>query len=610
MLLDIQDPMCSKTPPQETGKGVAVGIDLGTTHSLVAIVQEGKPVLLNDRLVPSVVAYGPEGIHVGEKALGALEDAHSHVILSVKRLMGQQAGGEPQIVLPEGRRLRPSMVSAEILRELKTIAEEKLHEPVTRAVITVPAYFDETARAATKQAAQLAGLEVLRLINEPTAAAYAYGLQEGKEGLYAVYDLGGGTFDFSLLSLRRGVFKVLATAGDTQLGGDDFDHALLNFLTSKMSSSGGEPLPHILTIRRVREALSATSEMTLAGQTLTQESLQDLIRPLIQRTLDICQEGLDAAQKETTQIAGVLLVGGATRTPLVKKMVHDFFGQLPLDQLDPDRSVAWGAALQAHALTNRSGVLLLDVAPLSLGLEMMGGLVDRIIERNTPIPICQTKTFTTAKDGQTGLKLKVVQGEREFAADCLELADFELRGIPPMKAGLPKIEVTFQLDADGLLSVTAHETSSGVSQAIDIRPSYGLSVDQVQDLVTDSYRHARDDVLNRRRTEACLVAQKMLETVQTNFINDAGALSELPTETTEKLQQMTKDLMQTMTGDDATRIQEMTRLLGEVVRPLVEEQLNKMLAKSLQGHDIKTVAQQIESHVTQPNTGDEQRLKE
>src|SRR5436190_393402 len=488
-LLEIHEP--GETPLPHAGEGsLAVGIDLGTTNSVVAIARDGKPAALHDEtgkaMVPSVVAYPSSGgVLVGDDARLLMPQEPRNVVASVKRLMGRGAAvlhtvagvlpyeiepgsGETDMVKLRiaGKPRSPVEISAEILKALRKRAEAALEKPVERAVITVPAYFDDAARTATRDAARVAGLEVLRLVNEPTAAALAYGLDKGSEGLYAVYDLGGGTFDFSLLRLEKGVFQALARP--------EFDA---------------------------------------------------MIAAYVKRTIDIARRVLDDADMKVDEVHGVVLVGGSTRVPLVRAAVADMIGTAPLTDIDPDEVVALGAALQAEALTGGSETLLLDVTPLSLGLETMGGLVEKIVPRNTPIPAQLAQEFTTYQDGQSAMAIHVVQGEREMVADCRSLARFELSGIPPMTAGAARIRVSFAVDADGLLTVSAEERTTGVAQRIEVKPSYGLSHDDMADMLYDSLEHAEDDVARRLLTEARVEAERGLLALDAALAKDGKLLS-------------------------------------------------------------------------------------
>lgn len=565
VLLQIHEP--GETPaPHETGPGVAVGIDLGTTNSVVAVSVAGTAEILTaedgERLLPSVVHYRQDGgIEVGHAARTAIADHPDRVISSVKRLMGRGledvkalAGALPYCLAPavEGgmvrllvsdRTLSPVEVSADILRAARERAEKALlGRSVSRAVITVPAYFDDASRMATKDAARLAGLEVLRLVNEPTAAALAYGLDNGAEGLYAVYDLGGGTFDISLLQMERGVFQVLATGGDAALGGDDIDHAVAQAFLAEHAAAFG---PMVLTSaeakqilmmgRSVKEALTTVESgrwtITVGGQSsehsLTRSQLDDLAAPLIDRTIAIIDDVLYDAVIEVGDIKGIVLVGGSTRMPLVRQRVTDFFGRPPLTDINPDEVVAIGAALQAEALTVGADTLLLDVTPLSLGMETMGGVVERIVPRNTPIPVAMAQEFTTYQDGQTAMSIHVVQGEREMVDQCRSLARFVLTGIPPMTAGAARIRVSFLVDADGLLTVMAREITTGVEQRVAVKPTYGLSEDDMAIMLREAMVHARDDMEARLLAEAKVEAKRSALAVEAALSVDGDLLSDV-----------------------------------------------------------------------------------
>src|SRR5471030_2864888 len=562
-LLEIHEP--GETPLPHAGEGtLAVGIDLGTTNSVVAIARDGVPAALHDEtgraLVPSVVAYpAAGGVLVGEEARLLTAREPRNVVASVKRLMGRGASDLHAVagVLPYeieagtgqtdmvklrigGKARSPVEISAEILKALRTRAEAALEKPVERAVITVPAYFDDSARTATRDAARVAGLEVLRLVNEPTAAALAYGLDKGSEGLYAVYDLGGGTFDFSLLRLEKGVFQVLATGGDTALGGDDFDRAIAERMLAERKKDGladvvdeGAVKAALALARVMKEQLSdrdqTSGRLELAGvpsfHALARSDFDAMIAGGVKRTLDIARNVLADADMAVGDVNGVVLVGGSTRIPLVRAEVAAMIGKPPLTDIDPDEVVALGAALQAEALTGGSETLLLDVTPLSLGLETMGSLVEKVVPRNTPIPVQLAQEFTTYQDGQSAMVIHVVQGEREMVEDCRSLARFELSGIPPMTAGAARIRVTFAVDADGLLTVSAEERTTGIAQRIEVKPSYGLSHDDMADMLYDSLDNAEEDVARRLIAEARVDARRGLLALDAALEKD-GARSE------------------------------------------------------------------------------------
>ncbi|MBD8626437.1 Fe-S protein assembly chaperone HscA [Oxalobacteraceae sp. CFBP 8753] len=557
-LLQIAEPGMSTAPHQHR---LAVGIDLGTTNSLVATVRSGSPEVLSDEegrsLLPSIVRYLDNGhAHIGHKARAHQTTDPKNTIVSVKRFMGRGlkdithaenlpydfVDGEGMVQLNTVAGVKsPVEISAQILATLRQRAEDSLGDDLVGAVITVPAYFDDAQRQATKDAAQLAGLNVLRLLSEPTAAAIAYGLDQGKEGVYAVYDLGGGTFDISILKLSKGVFEVLSTGGDSALGGDDFDHRLFCWIMEKARLaplSDQDTATLMVKARQAKELLSTNEETMIeailkSGElvqvTITASEFVEITKHLVGKTMNAIRKAMRDADTSVEDVDGVVMVGGATRMPHVRRAVSEFFQTIPHANIDPDRVVALGAAIQANLLAgNRADGedwLLLDVTPLSLGIETMGGLVEKIIPRNSTIPVARAQEFTTFKDGQTALAVHVVQGERELVSDCRSLARFELRGIPPMAAGAARIRVTYQVDADGLLAVAAREMRSGVEASITVKPSYGLADDQVARMLQDSYTSASSDMQMRALREEQVEAERILLATQSALDSDTDLLS-------------------------------------------------------------------------------------
>ena len=617
-LLQISEPGQAPDPHQ---RRVAVGIDLGTTHSLVAALRHGVAECLPDEhghvLLPSAVRYLEGGRrHIGAAALAAQAEDAENTLVSVKRFMGRRladvAGTEKlpyrfvdgagmlAIATRDGEKT-PVEVSAEILAALRQRAEDSFDtDEIFGAVITVPAYFDDAQRQATKDAAQLAGLNVLRLISEPTAAAVAYGLDNGSEGLYAVYDLGGGTFDISLLRLTQGVFEVVATGGDAALGGDDIDHALADWALAQAGLVAATPHDKraaLVAARAAKEALSSADQVawqaTLAGGPasvgVTRAQLESLARPLIDRTLAAVRKVLRDAKLTRAEVQGVVMVGGSTRMPAVRAAVSELFGREVLTNLNPDEVVAIGAAIQANALAGnaRDGeLLLLDVIALSLGLETMGGLVERVIERNSTIPVAKAQEFTTFKDGQTAMAIHVLQGERDLVSECRSLARFELRGIPPMVAGAARIRVTFQVDADGLLSVSARELASGVEAAVTVKPSYGLADDQIARMLKDGFAHAEDDMAARKLREARVDDERLVLATRAALAVDGALLSGEERAAIEAQLQFVTAAGQ---GDDADAIEAAIEALAEGTEAFAGARMNQGIRQALAGRRLEDV---------------------
>lgn len=616
-LLQIAEPGQSPQPHQ---RRLAVGIDLGTTNSLVAALRSGLSEPLADAqgqvILPSAVRYHADRVEVGESARLAAPTDPLNTVLSVKRLMGRgladvkQLGEQLPYRFVDGESHMPFIetiqgpkspveVSAEVLKVLRQRAEATLGGELVGAVITVPAYFDDAQRQATKDAAKLAGLNVLRLLNEPTAAAVAYGLDQHAEGVVAIYDLGGGTFDISILRLTGGVFEVLATGGDTALGGDDFDHAIAGWIIEGAGLSAdldpGTQRNLLQTACAAKEALThAASVEVVYGDwraALTRETFDALIEPMVARSLKACRRAVRDSNVELDEVQAVVMVGGSTRVPRVREAVAEMFGRQPLTEIDPDQVVAIGAAIQADTLAGnkREGgeLLLLDVIPLSLGLETMGGLMEKVIPRNTTIPVARAQDFTTYKDGQTAMMIHVLQGERELISDCRSLARFELRGIPPMVAGAAKIRVTFQVDADGLLSVSARELGSGVEASIQVKPSYGLTDGEIAKMLKDSFQYAGDDKVARVLREQQVDAQRLIEAVQGALDADGDRLLEAEERMVIELQM--QELSELMRGTDGYAIEQQTKRLSQVTDAFAARRLDSTVKAALAGRNLNEI---------------------
>ena len=614
-LLQIAEPGRSAAPHQHK---LAVGIDLGTTNSLVATVRNGQAEILTDEqqrpLVPSIVHFGSnQQITVGYEARALASQDPKNTVISVKRLVGrsladvkalypnlpyefaQTENGLPLLKTEQGE-MSPIEVSAKILQKLTALSEQRLGGQLSGVVITVPAYFDDAQRQSTKDAAKLAGLNVLRLLNEPTAAAIAYGLDSGQEGVIAVYDLGGGTFDVSILRLSRGVFEVLATGGDTALGGDDFDHLLADWIVAQtgVQPQNEQQKRHLLELA-IQTKIALTDQLTTTIDyqnhqlKVSRTQFNDLIQPLVKRSLMACRRALKDASITAEEVREVVMVGGSTRVPYVREQVGEFFQRNPLTTIDPDKVVAIGAAIQADILAGNkpdAEMLLLDVIPLSLGIETMGGLVEKIIPRNTTIPVSRAQEFTTFKDGQTAMSVHIVQGERELVDDCRSLARFTLRGIPAMAAGAAHVRVTYQVDADGLLNVTAMEKSTGVQSSIQVKPSYGLTDDEIMQMLKASMDNAKGDIQARLLAEQRVEARRVIESVYSALENDQNLLND---KELSAVKNALISLEQLAIQEDSMAIKQGIKALDQATQEFAARRMDKSIRAALAGQNIKDI---------------------